>query len=49
MVARFWCLCARLVAVWGVVEVAAKVRNLRSSSGLVALGGLYRDNMRILA
>ena len=43
----FWGLFGVLAAFWRVFEVAVQLRNLRTSSGLVALGGLYRDNMQV--
>ena len=30
-------------------EVVLQVPNLDTSNGLVALGGLYRDNMQVMA
>ena len=47
--ACFWGLLGCLAAFWGVFEVAVQLRNLRTSNGLVALGGLYRDNMQVTA
>ena len=45
--ACFGGLFGRLAGVWGVFEVALQVRNLRTLNGLLALGGLYRDNMQV--
>src|SRR5699024_1317187 len=45
--ACFWGLFGCLAAFWRVFEVAAKVSNLDTSNGLLALGGLYRDNMQV--
>ena len=47
--ACFWGLLGLLAAFWRVFEVAVQLRNLRTSNGLVALGGLYRDNMQVMA
>ena len=45
--ACFWGLLGCLAAFWRVFEVALQVRNLRTLNVLVALGGLYRDNMQV--
>ena len=45
--ACFWGLFGVLVGVWRVFEVAVQVEKLPALNGLLALGGLYRDNMQV--